>query len=60
MFIKGEAGFSSLVHIDDIKNGITVFEITKKVSFNIASEASYVYILIGQKLLKMPKIVGFC
>ena len=45
MFIKGEAGFSSLVHIDDIKNGITVFEITKKVSFNIASEASYVYIL---------------
>ena len=27
-------------------------KITKKVSFNIASEASYVYILSGQKLIK--------
>ena len=50
MFIKGEAGFSSLVHIDDIKNGITVFEIIKKVSFNIASEASYIYILRRKKV----------
>ena len=30
----------------------TVFE---KVSFNIASEASYVYILSGQKLIKKTK-----
>ena len=31
----------------------TVFEIPrKKVSFNIASEASYVYILSGQKFIK--------
>ena len=34
-------------------------KITEKVSFNIASEASYVYILSGQKYIKMPKIVSF-
>ena len=34
-------------------------KITEKVSFNIASEASYVYILSGQKLIKMPKMVHF-
>ena len=31
---------------------------TEKVSFNIASEASYVYIFSGQKLIKIPKIVN--
>ena len=31
---------------------ITVFENRKKVSFDIASEASYVYILSGQKFIK--------
>ena len=30
-------------------------KITEKVSFNIASEASYVYILGGQKLIKKVK-----
>ena len=30
-------------------------KITEKVSFNIASEASYVYILNGQKLIKNAK-----
>ena len=30
-------------------------KITEKVSFNIASEASYVYILSGQKLTKNAK-----
>ena len=30
-------------------------KITEKVSFNIASEASYVYILSGQKLIKSAK-----
>ena len=30
-------------------------KITEKVSFNIASEASYVYILSGQKLIKNVK-----
>ena len=30
-----------------------VFENDKKVAFNIASEASYVYILIEQKLIKI-------
>ena len=30
-------------------------KITEKISFNIASEASYVYILSGQKLIKNAK-----
>ena len=34
-------------------------KITEKVSFNIASEASYVYILSGQKFLKNAKIGPF-
>ena len=34
---------------------VTMFEIIKIVSFNIASEASYVYILSGQKLIKNVK-----
>ena len=38
----------------------TVFEITEKVSFNIASEASYVYIWSGQKLIKNAKNGPFC
>ena len=32
-----------------------MFETSKKVSFNIASEASYVYIMSGQKLIKKAK-----
>ena len=39
-------------------------KITEKVSFNIASEASYVYILSGQKLIKNAKngpiLASFC
>ena len=34
------------------KHELTVIENRKKVSFNIASEASYVNILSGQKLIK--------
>ena len=34
-------------------------KITKKVSFNIASEASYVYILSGQNLIKNAKNAPF-
>ena len=30
-------------------------KVTEKVSFNFASEASYVYILIGQKLIRNAK-----
>ena len=37
-------------------NGIAhCLKITEKVSFNIAIEASYVYILSGQKLIKNAK-----
>ena len=35
-------------------------KITEKVSFNIASEASYVYILCQQKLIKNAKNGPFC
>ena len=49
--------------LSDAKRGQekkTIFSITvskndKKVAFNIASEASYVYILSGQKFLKNAK-----
>ena len=34
-------------------------KITEKVAFNIASEASYVYILSGQKLIKNAKTENF-
>ena len=34
-------------------------KITQKVAFNIASEASYVYILSRQKLIKNAKIGQF-
>ena len=33
-------------------NKKTVFKITKKVAFNLVSEASYGYILSGQKIMK--------
>ena len=37
-----------------------VWKSQKKVSYNIASEASYVYILSGQKFIKkMPEMVQF-
>ena len=38
---------------------ITVFESHRKVAFKIASEASYVYILSGQKLIKNAKTSQF-
>ena len=37
------------------ENWTQCLKITEKVSFNIASEASYVYILSGQKLIKNAK-----
>ena len=39
----------------DISTRAQCLKITEKVSFNIASEASYVYILGGQKLIKNAK-----
>ena len=41
------------------KTSSQCLKFTEKVAFNIASEASYVYILRGQKFLKMPKMVNF-
>ena len=35
-------------------------KITEKVSFNTASEVSYVYILNGQKLIKNADFGDFC
>ena len=34
-------------------------KITEEVAFNIASEASYVYILVAKSSLKMPKMAYF-
>ena len=45
-----------------LKNNLTVsrcLKITEKVSFNIASEASYVYILSWQKFIKNAKNTQF-
>ena len=45
-----------IITIFDLKNTAALcLKITEKVSFNIASEASYVYILSGQKLIKNAK-----
>ena len=43
----------SMMH--EIQVAFRCLKITEKVSFNIASEASYVYILSGQKLIKNAK-----
>ena len=42
-------------HFQSIDMFSRCLKITDKVSFNIASEASYVYILSGQKLIKNAK-----
>ena len=43
---------AKLVSYQFFKHHARCLKITEKVSFNIASEASYVYILSGQKLIK--------
>ena len=43
-----------LLHFDNFSQNMCL-KITEKVSFNIASESSYVYILSGQKLIKNAK-----
>ena len=43
---------SIIITIFEIHHRSTVFENHKKVSFNIASQASYIYILRGQKFMK--------
>ena len=47
--------FESEINTFGMKVLSRCFKITEKVSFNIASEASYVYILSGQKLFKNAK-----
>ena len=47
------------VDFDNQKSGVaTVFKISEKVSFNIASEASYEYILTGQKSIENVPFLG--
>jgi len=41
--------------LKNLLNALQCLKIPKKVSFNIASEASYLYILSGQKLVKNAK-----
>ena len=45
---------TELPKLSSINTYMTVYENYRKVSFKIASEASYVYILCGQKLIKIP------
>ena len=40
------------------RGGSTVFENRPKSRIQIASEASYVYFLSGQKSLKLPKMIS--
>ena len=50
----------TLIFLEQLKiESNTVFENRPKVSFNIASEASYVYILSGQKLMENAKNAPF-
>ena len=44
-----------LLDLQNIQRTTRCLKITEKVLFNIASEASYVYILSGQKLTKKAK-----
>ena len=46
-------------HLIFIASTSRCLKIIEKVSFNTASEASYLYILSGQKLIKMPKMINF-
>ena len=55
---NGESTFTELCPLNKIQNhrkNHGVWKSQKKISFNIASEASYVYILSGQKLIKKAK-----
>ena len=51
-FIADEALALATIELGYMHNG---WKSHKKVSFNIASEASYVYIMSGQKLIKKAK-----
>ena len=46
--------------VGGLKNHPQCLKIAQKVAFNIASEASYVYILSGQKFIKNAKNGRFC
>ena len=52
---------SQVINVQVRKNTLQhdVLKFIEKVSFNIASEASYVYILSGQKFIKNAKIGDF-
>ena len=53
---KIQQGDTQIHHLNTKEKHSTLLEkITEKVSFNIASEASYVYILSGQRLIKNTK-----
>ena len=45
--------------IFEVRNSARCLKITKKVAFNIASEASCVYIMNGQKLIENAKMDNF-
>ena len=51
LFNKESVFFSSL----EWRQKAQFLKLTEKVSFNIASEASYIYVLNGEKLIKIAK-----
>ena len=51
LFNKESVFFSSL----EWRQKAQCLKLTEKVSFNIASEASYIYVLNGEKLIKIAK-----
>ena len=56
---RGVLSWHPLVAAPNDTEGHGVWKSQKKSHFNIASEASYVYILSGQKFIKKPKMVNF-
>ena len=53
--IRANMRFGAMIHPKKSFKATQCFKITEKVSFNIASEASYVYILSVQKFIKKAK-----
>ena len=58
-FKEVEESFPAFIIMGKNSLSTRYLKITEKVSFNIASEASYVYFLSGQKLIKNAKNCSF-
>ena len=54
-FLSRQHTHSASTKVSFLLHYSVTFQITEKVSYNIASEASYIYILSGQQLIKNAK-----